>query len=332
MAKNNAEEIKMIKQKVPSAAYLGPDDTLPEYADYPSNTVMPVFATRVDSIKKDYREAKPHKHDEFELVYVVDGSATICTDMSTLHIEAGKGAFIKRGFVHSIEPDPDSSVSLEIIHFHHSLLFGPVAGILAGKYLVGILNSKEHDIFLIDSSNKNSEYVIGKMHEIYNLMQSGEFGSDLHVIADLYDIWATGISGYKIPPAAVLTRQQLQDQKRIARATAYIAEHYMEDILLSDIAEVCKVCNSECCRTFRRALHMSPMDYINRYRVYTAAEMLTQDESNTAMSEIAMNVGFNYASYFNKTFKRYLGMTPLQYRSIHNKKSKSKNTKDSFRI
>jgi AraC-like DNA-binding protein/mannose-6-phosphate isomerase-like protein (cupin superfamily) len=299
--------------------YLSPDAHISDYADYSADILMPVFSIHTAS-GKGYIEDKSHKHNEFELLYVLNGSVTVFTDKTSLHISSNKGLFIKRGVTHSIEPDPDTDVELEIIHFHHSLLFGSVAGTLAGKYLLGILDNEEYDCISLNSEKANTELIIQKMHEIYEYMQSGQFGNDLHIIANLYDIWALGIASYRSLPVVSLSRQQIQDKKRISKATAYISEHYMEDILLSDIAEVCDVCNSECCRTFRRALHMSPMDYVNRYRVYTAAELLTQDRSNTPMSEIALQVGFNYASYFNKTFKRYLGMTPLQYRSIHNKK------------
>ena len=312
--------------------YYLPSDTLPDYADYPADIRMPVFAFRIDSTKKSFCEGTSHKHDEFELFYVSKGSVTLYTENSSIHISAGRGAAIRRGISHFIEPDLMEGASLEIIHFHHTLLFGTVAGVLAGRYLLGILDNADYEIIIFDDTHTHSDYILNKMHEIYDLMQNDVFGNDLHVIADLYDIWAAGLANYKALPSVALSRQQVQDKRRIARATAYISEHYMEDIVLSEIAEVCKVCNSECCRTFRRALHMSPMDYINRYRVYTAAELLTKDKSNTPMSEIALKVGFNYASYFNKTFKRYLGETPLQYRAKHNEKYKSSDPIENLRI
>ena len=48
-----------------------------------------------------------------------------------------------------------------------------------------------------------------------------------------------------------------------------------------------------------------------------AAELLlvTTDEP---VKNIAVKIGFNDCSYFNKTFKRFAAITPQQYRQQHN--------------
>lgn len=58
---------------------------------------------------------------------------------------------------------------------------------------------------------------------------------------------------------------------------------------------------------------MTPLDYLVRYRLLKAKEMLVQQEDITA-HEIAKAVGFNSASYFGSVFKKYEGISPIELR------------------
>ena len=59
----------------------------------------------------------------------------------------------------------------------------------------------------------------------------------------------------------------------------------------------------------------TPIEYLNYYRIESACEqLLTTDYSIT---EVALNSGFNDASYFIKIFKKHRGITPKQYIRQH---------------
>jgi len=66
-------------------------------------------------------------------------------------------------------------------------------------------------------------------------------------------------------------------------------------------------------RAFKRATGLSPVAFINRERVLRAAQLLLQDFRSLA--DVCYQVGFNSVSYFIRTFKKHLGMTPLRYRA-----------------
>ena len=60
---------------------------------------------------------------------------------------------------------------------------------------------------------------------------------------------------------------------------------------------------------------MTPFEYLMKYRIFEASKKLL--ENNTAgdsIADLALSVGFNNISYFNKLFKRYLDCTPTEYR------------------
>ncbi len=63
---------------------------------------------------------------------------------------------------------------------------------------------------------------------------------------------------------------------------------------------------------FKRAYGLSIADYIGRVRVAEAKRLM--DQTDLMVYEIAFRVGFDDQHYFSKTFKKYAGVTPSEYR------------------
>ncbi len=100
--------------KLNSIEYLSPVQPIPEYADYPLSLLTPILARHISASDKGYMENLPHKHMEFELIYVLKGSLDVQFDNMSLHIRAEDGLCIKRGVTHSIECEPGTE--FELIH------------------------------------------------------------------------------------------------------------------------------------------------------------------------------------------------------------------------
>ena len=67
---------------------------------------------------------------------------------------------------------------------------------------------------------------------------------------------------------------------------------------------------------------MSFFDYLNRYRVQYACEMLsTFEDRQYAILNIAFTVGFNSNSAFYAAFKKCVGQTPAQFRQTQQRKA-----------
>ena len=96
----------------------------------------------------------------------------------------------------------------------------------------------------------------------------------------------------------------------IRAMTGYIQAHYQETVQLSMIAEAGAVCRSRCCELFRRKLGVSPLVYVNRYRLEKACGLLRDGKSIT---EAGFASGFRSASYFSETFRKFYGCTPSDY-------------------
>ncbi len=104
---------------------------------------------------------------------------------------------------------------------------------------------------------------------------------------------------------------------------SWIHQNYAEKIMLEDIARAGQLSRSECCRYFQRFLKSTPLNYVIDYRIQKSLYLLQQSDSN--ITEVAYQVGFNSTSYFINKFRDSMNMTPLAY-----KKNKMNNDDASF--
>lgn len=93
-----------------------------------------------------------------------------------------------------------------------------------------------------------------------------------------------------------------------------IRNHLSEELL--DVTFLCEQMGTSRASLFNRVkalTGMGPSNYINKLRMECAAEMLRKTE--LSMTEIAERTGFSSSRYFSTTFKKYMGVTPTQYKS-----------------
>ena len=101
-------------------------------------------------------------------------------------------------------------------------------------------------------------------------------------------------------------------QHLVRRAMAFLHAHYAETLTRRDIAEHVGLDEDYLTYCFRQELGVTPIAYLNRYRVNLAKTLLKQ--TNQSVTEIALAVGFSDSGYFSRVFRREVGMAPDAYR------------------
>lgn len=101
----------------------------------------------------------------------------------------------------------------------------------------------------------------------------------------------------------------------VQRVKTYIKENYSRDISLEDICRNIAVSRNYLCYLFKKETGENVWDYITHVRMNKAKELL--EKTNSKNYEIASAIGYESASYFNKMFKRYTGVTPYEYKNRH---------------
>lgn len=101
-------------------------------------------------------------------------------------------------------------------------------------------------------------------------------------------------------------------QRLVRKAMAYIHEHYAEPLSRRDIAYHVGVSQDYLTRCFRQELGVTPVAYLNRYRVNQAKALLAAGQKS--VTEVAMAVGFSDSNYFSRVFRQEVGVPPAAYR------------------
>lgn len=99
---------------------------------------------------------------------------------------------------------------------------------------------------------------------------------------------------------------------QISAAIEYVNENYHDVIKISQLADICSVSQTHFRRLFEYYMNMPPLEYVNFVRIQKACEFLRKN--NESMEVIAQKCGFITPSTFNRNFKKYVGVTPYQWK------------------
>jgi signal transduction histidine kinase/DNA-binding LacI/PurR family transcriptional regulator/CheY-like chemotaxis protein len=95
------------------------------------------------------------------------------------------------------------------------------------------------------------------------------------------------------------------------KAMAYIHTYFAEPISRRDVAAHVGLSERHFTRCFHQEVGLTPITYLNRYRVKQAKALL--DAGEKGITEIATEVGFSSSSYFTRVFRDEVGVSPRQY-------------------
>ena len=99
------------------------------------------------------------------------------------------------------------------------------------------------------------------------------------------------------------------------KAMAYIHANYAEPISRGDVAAHVGLSERHFTRCFHQEVGLTPITYLNRYRVKRAKVLLDQGEKG--ITEVAVEVGFSSSSYFTRVFRDEVGVSPRDYLRNH---------------
>jgi signal transduction histidine kinase/DNA-binding response OmpR family regulator len=114
--------------------------------------------------------------------------------------------------------------------------------------------------------------------------------------------------------AALEHKRRLSEeaQRLVRKAMAFIHENYARSISRRDIAQHVSIAEDHLTFCFRQELRTTPIEYLQRYRINQAIRLIK--DSDRAITEIALDVGFSDSGYFSRIFRRVTGMSPEAYR------------------
>lgn len=124
---------------------------------------------------------------------------------------------------------------------------------------------------------------------------------------NLLDLNQTSATSY-----ASLTHGSQADDPLIARCQQWAAQHYPAESPVTQMVALSGLPERTFKRRFVQATGMSPLEYVHTLRLEEAKQML--EASDLPVEAIALEVGYQDASFFGRLFRRKVALTPAQYR------------------
>ena len=245
----------------------------------------------------------PALKPNFVIHFVLSGKGVFSIEGKKYELEAGRGFLIPPGelaFYQADERDP------------WTYIWVGFSGSKAGEYISGIGLSSHAPIFHSEEHEALYACVRDMMdHNTYGVANELRRIGQLHVFLSM------------IAKENPMEEEVGKGNQYVKRAIEYIQSNYHIPIKVSDVADYVCINRSYLYSLFQDALEMSPQQFLSRYRITKAAELLLT--SSLPVESIALSTGYNDPFVFTKAFKQLTGMAPTTYRKEKKKAESTKN-------
>lgn len=230
----------------------------------------------------------------YMLHYISDGKGTFISNNVTYHLKKGDFLYIEPQKTVTMTADETDPWSFYWIRF---------TGDLIKQYMSRINISYQNPVLSI----KDTSVVPQKIVEIVNYSQDPN-KSDFMYNAKLLEILN---SLYNILPNS--SKDQTSSQDIIyTKALYYIRNNYESPISINDVVAYLSIDRTYLYKLFKDNMNIGPKEYLTRYRLKKAAELLKVSEESIVF--IAQSCGFPSYQRFARVFHKYMGYSPSEYK------------------
>lgn len=111
---------------------------------------------------------------------------------------------------------------------------------------------------------------------------------------------------------AVFDAKQRQPSYQVVRIQNYIIANIYRKITVKDIADYMQMSPNYLCRLFSQEMKISPHSYIQQQKIRISCDLLRHTQR--PVSDIATYMGFQTQSHFSAVFRKWMGISPSDYR------------------
>lgn len=243
-----------------------------------------------------------HCHNCCELGIVIKGNGLFTVENKVYSVSVDDIIFISKDTKHySKSLDPENKARCRFIYFDAERLLSHIG---------------------VSDSNKRNE-VLNRLNNAQPILSTRDvrYGALRQFVDEVLDnnggdLSLCGVYFYEYllklkndEPAKTNTTQD-SAMESIVR---YMTLHYGESITTEQLAKLCFLSKSQFNRRFTAAYGISPIQWLNRFRAYSAKELLKS--TDYSITEVSVKSGFKNTSDLYRHFKARFGVSPKQYRS-----------------
>ncbi|MEC0183610.1 AraC family transcriptional regulator [Paenibacillus peoriae] len=256
-----------------------------------------------------------HWHEELQITLVTKGKLVIQVNGINHELETGQAILINKGVLH-VTTHLTHNGQYVSFNFPEKLLAFYADSAMEKNYVLPFTNSLLLSLVIKGDVEWQSK-VLDMLWDMKNRFDTQKnWGWEYEVSIKTVQLWFTLISNISLSSEEAPKYLKLQ-QERLQLMLSFIHQNHPNNITLQEIADAAHLSVSECTRSFKRTIHMTPYDYLIKYRIKKGSELLVS--TDYTITEIARRVGFNHVNHFIQSFKKHHHITPNNFRKFRNK-------------
>lgn len=253
------------------------------------------------SITEPLHKAGPAVKSFYLIHYILDGEGDFFVNNTHYRLKKGQGFLI--------EPDYQATY---IADEHNPWTYIWVG--FTGKEAKNILNSiglsQGSPIFSCDQGDKLKKYVFDMLKHNYSNQ-----ADSYRLIGMLYLFLSVIAEGQQEKIGTI------SGNTYVNHAITYIQNHYSVPVTINEISDYVGVNRSYLSSLFKEYTGMSPIKYLQNFRITRAQYMLRV--TDLPIESIALSCGYQSSEAFHKIFSKLVGMSPKTFRLEHREKVKN---------
>lgn len=245
--------------------------------------------------RPDWKLAR-HEHDYFQMIYFLAGTGRLLLGDREHPIQAGDLCLIRPNTVHGFIPESlvktlDLKFSVKPGSFREALTKAVDVITEKGSGIAGIF---EH----IRWEGEHTDYLYREICNVFlcQILIHYLRQDRTRAVAEVSDL-----------------EDGNEPADELVRATvSFIEQHYAEDLTLGQIARAVKRSDRHIRQHFEEVLGVSPMRFLQRYRVQKSKELIQY--SDYGLKKVAELAGFKTIHHFGRVFRDITGEAPGAWR------------------
>ena len=176
---------------------------------------------------------------------------------------------------------------------------------MSGRWIFidAVINKAYRPDFLYDFPTVVPDEQAKKLNALFDSLFSAD---------TIFDRYSCYYQILKILLEELATPKNTRIHSSMQSALEHIQKNFAEEIRIEDLAKCAHRSPSNLFAVFKKEFGISPITYVNQYRLSMAAEYLLRKDAS--VSEIATMTGFHDALYFSKMFHKMYQVSPREYR------------------
>lgn len=289
-------------------------------ANQPSYQWMPsidwnikFYGGHVQQVSKGW-SAPLESHIGFEILFVLDGQQMTTIYDQQLELEKGDIMIIPSGIEHLNRCEHEQGLTYFCVHFH---IDDPLFRIqlLHQQQLIYRNNTKP---------NKQLQEIINKWLRMFKAEQNYTSADHFQMQMVLFELCValtrltekakTSGNSRSLSPTAIHYAKMIAERLKL-----YFNQHVLNqqesslaDLKVEELIESLGISSGYGLEVFKSVYGISPRKYLSELKLHEAKVLIQQ--AHLSLTDIAERLGYSHLSHFSRQFKRWTGISPLEYR------------------